>query len=53
VDEKGRERKVRTDDRFDPRRHYYCFATNNPVPLYPTLIPKAQGLHGAGPRRGP
>jgi O-acetyl-ADP-ribose deacetylase (regulator of RNase III) len=40
LDEKERERKVRTDERIDPRRHYYCFATNNPVHLYPTLVPK-------------
>jgi len=40
LDEKGRERKVRTDEKIDVRRHYYCFATNNPIHLYPTLIPK-------------
>jgi O-acetyl-ADP-ribose deacetylase (regulator of RNase III) len=40
LDEKGRDRKVRTDERIDARRHYYCFATNNPVHLHPTLIPK-------------
>ena len=40
LDEKGRERKVRSDEKIDPRRHYYCFATNNPVHLFPTLIPK-------------
>jgi O-acetyl-ADP-ribose deacetylase (regulator of RNase III) len=40
VDERGRARKVRTDERIDARRHYYCFATNNPVHLFPTLIPK-------------
>jgi hypothetical protein len=42
LDEAGRQRKVRTDDPIDSRRHYYCFATNNPVHLYPTLIPKLQ-----------
>jgi O-acetyl-ADP-ribose deacetylase (regulator of RNase III) len=40
LDEKGSERKVRTDERIDARQHYYCFATNNPVHLHPTLIPK-------------
>jgi hypothetical protein len=40
LDEKGRERKVRTDEKIDARRHYYCFATNNPIHLDPTLIPK-------------
>jgi|SRR5271157_1401938 len=40
LDEKGRERKVRTDEKIDARRHYYCFATNNPIYLHPTLIPK-------------
>jgi O-acetyl-ADP-ribose deacetylase (regulator of RNase III) len=40
LDEAGRERKVRTDERIDPRRHYYCFATNNPVHLWPVLVPK-------------
>jgi O-acetyl-ADP-ribose deacetylase (regulator of RNase III) len=40
LDEKSQERKVRTDERVDARRHYYCFATNNPIHLYPTLIPK-------------
>jgi hypothetical protein len=42
LDEAGRQRKVRTDEPIDARRHYYCFATNNPVHLYPTLIPKLQ-----------
>ncbi len=41
LDEKGRERKVRTDEKIDARRHYYCFATNNPIYLHPTLIPKS------------
>jgi O-acetyl-ADP-ribose deacetylase (regulator of RNase III) len=41
LDEKGRERKVRTDELIDARRHYYCFATNNPIHLHPTLIPKS------------
>jgi len=40
LDEAGKERKVRTDEKIDPRRHYYCFATNNPVHLWPVLIPK-------------
>ena len=40
LDEAGRERKVRTDEKIDLRRHYYCFATNNPVHLWPVLIPK-------------
>jgi hypothetical protein len=40
LDEKGHERKVRTDETIDARRHYYCFATNNPIHLHPTLIPK-------------
>jgi hypothetical protein len=40
LDEKGAKREARTDERIDARRHYYCFATNNPVPLHPTLIPK-------------
>jgi len=40
LDERGKERKVRTDERINARRHYYCFATNNPVHLHPTLIPK-------------
>jgi O-acetyl-ADP-ribose deacetylase (regulator of RNase III) len=39
-DEHGRERKVRTDDKIDARRHYYCFTTNNPIHLHPVLIPK-------------
>ena len=41
VDERGKKRKVRTDERIDPRRHYYCFATNNPIYINPFLIPKA------------
>jgi O-acetyl-ADP-ribose deacetylase (regulator of RNase III) len=40
LDEKGCERKVRTDETIDARRHYYCFASNNPIHLHPTLIPK-------------
>lgn len=40
LDETGKDRKVRTDDKIDPRRHYYCFATNNPVHLWPVLVPK-------------
>ena len=40
LDETGRQRKVRTDEPIDARCHYYCFATNNPVHLYPTLVPK-------------
>ncbi len=40
VDERDKSRTVRTDERIDARRHYYCFATNNPVYLFPTLIPK-------------
>jgi O-acetyl-ADP-ribose deacetylase (regulator of RNase III) len=40
MDETGKERKVRTDEKIDPRRHYYCFATNNPVHLWPVLVPK-------------
>lgn len=40
VDEQGKERKVRSDERIDPRRHYYCFATNNPVHLHPVLVAK-------------
>ena len=41
LDEKGRgSGKVRTDEKIDARRDYYCFATNNPIHLYPTLIPK-------------
>ena len=36
----GPGRKVRTDEKIDARRHYYCFATNNPIYLHPTLIPK-------------
>jgi hypothetical protein len=39
-DENGGERKVRTDAKIDARRHYYCFATNNPIHLHPVLIPK-------------
>jgi hypothetical protein len=40
LDEAGKERKVRTDEKIDPRRHYYCFSTNNPVHLWPVLVPK-------------
>jgi O-acetyl-ADP-ribose deacetylase (regulator of RNase III) len=40
LDEQNTERKVRTDERIDPRRHYYCFATNNPLHLFPVLIQK-------------
>jgi hypothetical protein len=40
LDEQNAERKVRTDERIDPRRHYYCFATNNPLHLFPVLIQK-------------
>jgi hypothetical protein len=40
LDEHNTERKVRTDERIDPRRHYYCFATNNPLHLFPVLIQK-------------
>jgi hypothetical protein len=40
ADERNVERKVRTDEKIDPRRHYYCFATNNPVHLFPVLVPK-------------
>jgi hypothetical protein len=40
LDERNTERKVRTDEKIDPRCHYYCFATNNPVHLFPVLIPK-------------
>jgi hypothetical protein len=39
-DEQNTERKVRTDERIDPRRHYYCFASNNPLHLFPVLIQK-------------
>ena len=35
LDELGELRKVRTDERIDPRRHYYCIATNNPVYIHP------------------
>jgi O-acetyl-ADP-ribose deacetylase (regulator of RNase III) len=40
LDERNTERKVRTDEKIDPRRHYYCFATNNPLHLFPVLVPK-------------
>lgn len=40
LDERNVERKVRTDEKIDPRRHYYCFATNNPLHLFPVLVPK-------------
>ena len=40
LDEAGRERKVRTDEKIDLRRHYYYFATISPVHLWPALIPK-------------
>jgi O-acetyl-ADP-ribose deacetylase (regulator of RNase III) len=40
LDERHAERKVRTDEKIDPRRHYYCFATNNPLHLFPVLVPK-------------
>lgn len=40
VDEKNKRREVRTDEKIDPRRHYYCFATNNPMHLFPRLVPK-------------
>jgi hypothetical protein len=40
LDERGRKRTVRTDVTILPRHHYYCFATNNPLHLHPTLIPK-------------
>lgn len=40
LDERNAERKVRTDEKIDPRRHYYCFATNNPLHLFPVLVPK-------------
>lgn len=31
--ETGQERKVRDDEKIDPRRHYYRFPTNNPAHL--------------------
>jgi O-acetyl-ADP-ribose deacetylase (regulator of RNase III) len=40
LDERNTERKVRTDEKIDPRRHYYCFATNNPLHLFPVLVQK-------------
>jgi hypothetical protein len=40
LDERHAERRVRTDEKIDPRRHYYCFATNNPLHLFPVLVPK-------------
>ncbi|HLJ97875.1 MAG TPA: macro domain-containing protein [Gemmataceae bacterium] len=40
LDERNAERKVRTDEKIDPRRHYYCIASNNPIHLFPVLIPK-------------
>lgn len=40
VDEMGQERRVRTDERINPRQRYYCVATTNPLHLFPTLIPK-------------
>jgi O-acetyl-ADP-ribose deacetylase (regulator of RNase III) len=40
LDERNAERKVRTDEKIDPRCHYYCFATNNPLHLFPVLVPK-------------
>ena len=40
LDESQLLRKVRSDEVIDPRRHYFCFATNNPVHLFPVLIPK-------------
>ena len=40
LDESGQQRMVRSDETIDPRRHYLCFATNNPVHLFPVLVPK-------------
>lgn len=40
LDERNVLRHVRTDESIDPRKHYYCFATNNPVHLFPVLVPK-------------
>ena len=40
LDESEQLRKVRSDEAINPRRHYFCFATNNPVHLFPILLPK-------------
>ena len=40
LDESNAVRHARTDEKIDPRRHYYCFATNNPLHLFPVLVPK-------------
>jgi O-acetyl-ADP-ribose deacetylase (regulator of RNase III) len=40
LDESGGGRKVRTDEKIDARRHYYCISSNNPMHLHPMLIPK-------------
>ena len=40
LDENDNTRQVRTDEKIDKRKNYYCFATNNPVHLFPVLIPK-------------